>query len=235
MSESLSDRIDERLRILGLSERAASLSAGASADLIRNIRTGKSREPRRSTLDALAKVLEVSTNWLAHGTDEAATPAETTSIVPSEVSFAGYPPQRTSPPRKDLPIRGTAAGSIIQNAGEGFVLHADVIGYTERPPSLDKILEAYAIMVVGDSMWPLHPPGATRIVNPLRPTAPGNSVIVLTRRWDDDPGQAYIKILERRTQTSVFLTQLNPNVRLEIPRQYVVGMHYVLDYEDLLK
>jgi len=233
MDETIADRIAQRLEALGLSERDASLQAGASADFIRNIRRNKSKAPRGNTIDRLARVLEVTTEWLTTGQEEVA--GTEMIAMPSDVSFAGMRGRREHYARRDLPIRGTAAGSIIRTDIEGFVLHSEVIGYTERPPSLDKIVEAYAILVTGDSMWPLHPPGATRIVNPLRPTAPGNSVIVLTRHWEDDPGQAYIKILKRRTQQSVVLTQLNPFADIEIPRQFVIGIHYVLDYEDLLR
>ena len=237
MAETLAERIAERLEITGLSERAASLQAGSSGDFIRNIRLNKSREPRREAIERLAKVLGVSSQWLRTGKEALPSTVEvdqSPTATPSDVEFAGY--QRLPHvPRRDLPIRGTAAGSIIRTDVEGFVLNAEIIGYTERPPSLEKILEAYAILVTGDSMWPMHPPGRIRVVNPLRPTAPGDSVIVLTRHWEDDPGQAYIKILKRRTQQSVVLTQLNPHVDIEIPRQYVVGMHYVLDYEELLR
>lgn len=108
------------------------------------------------------------------------------------------------------------------------------LGYVRRPRSLLTVSDAYAIIVTGDSMAPMHNPGETRIVNPRRPVAPGNSVIAITQHWDSDPGQAYIKILRRRTPSSVFLEQLNPHAVLEIPTRFIVGMHYVLTYDDII-
>lgn len=60
-------RIDERLEALGMSQDRASKLAG-HADAIRNMRRGKGMHAR--TLNAIARVLEVSPAWLMG--DEAA-------------------------------------------------------------------------------------------------------------------------------------------------------------------
>lgn len=61
-------RIDRRLRETGLSERAASLQAGLSADAIRSVRRqikeGRQRGISSETLEKLAPVLATSPEWL---------------------------------------------------------------------------------------------------------------------------------------------------------------------------
>jgi hypothetical protein len=65
-------RIDRRLKKLKLSDRAASLAAGFSADLIRNMRRRYQRDARTSAttraLNNLAEPLKTSPEWLARGT-----------------------------------------------------------------------------------------------------------------------------------------------------------------------
>ncbi len=64
---TLIERIDECLTEKGWSDRAASLNAGHGADFIRNIRNGKSIDPRRDNLDSLAEAFGCSYIWLATG------------------------------------------------------------------------------------------------------------------------------------------------------------------------
>lgn len=71
MRETPLDRIQARLNALGISETAASRLATGSTDTIRNIRRSWNKTGRLSatarTLDALARVLETTTSWIADG------------------------------------------------------------------------------------------------------------------------------------------------------------------------
>ncbi len=60
-------RIEQRLKELSLSPRAASLQAGGSADLIRGLTRGGNRSVRGDHLVGLARVLNVSESWLVTG------------------------------------------------------------------------------------------------------------------------------------------------------------------------
>lgn len=166
------------------------------------ILSGKSVSPRWETLVKLAKVLKCTPQWLLTGEDSAQVLEGDGDVVVTKaeppVLLAGS---------KSIPILGTAMGSIVRDDIEGFRFEGGELGYTARPEQLANVPDAYAILIVGDSMVPLHPPGERRLVNPRRPTAPGNTVIVITKHWEDDPGQAYIKVLKRRTQTSIILEQ----------------------------
>jgi transcriptional regulator with XRE-family HTH domain len=61
------DRIQQRLKATGKSERGAAEEAGLSAAAIRNLREGKSQSPRLETIRKLAPVLDSTPEWLAFG------------------------------------------------------------------------------------------------------------------------------------------------------------------------
>lgn len=133
---------------------------------------------------------------------------------------------------RNLPVLGTASGSIIRQV-DGFRMEHEVVDYVRRPPALAKQMNAYAIFVVGESMSPMHNPGELRFVDPEQRPSIGDSVIVQTKHYDGDPGQGYIKILKRRTPSAIVLQQLNPQAVLEIPAQFIVSVHKVLTMNDL--
>lgn len=63
----IKDRIQERLNILGLTPRSASLKAGMSADAIRSIFRNPRNSPTTETMEKLAVALETTPEWLAFG------------------------------------------------------------------------------------------------------------------------------------------------------------------------
>lgn len=234
---SLATRIQERLDALGMSARAASLRATGSDNTIRHILNGRSGNPRVDTLAKIAAVLETTPEWLLQG-DPSSSPKPVAEHLRGEVAPAAVPYPYPSNLPNDLPVLGTAAGALIHDEDlgkefEGFHLEATVIQYVRRPPALQHVKEAYSLFVEGDSMYPMHPPGELRFVHPLRSAAPGDSVIVQTRTWQDDPGQAYIKIYKRRSGGQLHLEQLNPPCTISIPLEFVVSMHRVLTMNEL--
>lgn len=70
----LRDRIDARLAALGISANKASVRATRKPDLIRDIRSGKTRYPRYDTMKRLALALECSVAYLT-GDDENVSPS----------------------------------------------------------------------------------------------------------------------------------------------------------------
>ena len=86
MLQEILQRIDRRLTALDLTDRAASIKAGLSADAIRNIRraakNGTHDGITTSTLIPLAKALETTPGWLLDGQgDEEASEALTVPVV----------------------------------------------------------------------------------------------------------------------------------------------------------
>lgn len=227
------ERIDKRLAELDMSRSAASLQAGLSRDGIRNLSRDPNAKPRGGSLEQLATVLGVSPTWLLTGQDDR---TGTDRPAPPQTHPATSRPAVTLPPLaempRDVPVMGTAAGSVIDNGFEGFELSGPV-DYVRRPPALSGARDAYAIYITGESMAPAHPAGELRFVHPHRPIHPGCTVIVQTRTWNDDPGQAYIKTLERRSGDRVIVSQHNPQATIEIPSEFVIVLHRVLTMNEL--
>lgn len=242
MTETVADRIRERLALTGQTEHGASLKAGGSPSLIPNIINGRSKNPRLDTLRKIAEALDTTAEWLSSGEPA---PSQQASQPPASMPAIGasdaelvqlHALANVFQLPNTLPVLGTALGSIIAEGMEGFAFSpGDVAGYVRRPSLVANVREAYAVVVKGDSMARLHNDGEARVANPLRHPAPGDSVIIITSsNWEDDPGQAYIKILRRRTERSVFVEQLNPAITIEIPTLYVKSIHYVLTANEVL-
>lgn len=86
MLSDVVNRIHERLEVLGISARAASLEAGLSEDAIRNMeraaREGKNHGASTRTLTLLAPVLKTTVAWLMERRgDEVSNPASRTVAV----------------------------------------------------------------------------------------------------------------------------------------------------------
>lgn len=229
MANPMIERIESRLAELNLKPRAASLKVSTNADLIRGVlRAGDNANPTRETLEKIAEALDVTPEWLL-GAADAAPP----SRAPGDyVSAPVRLPSNAEMP-KNLQVWGTAQGSLVDGVEGLSVYTGQPVDMVRRPPALMGVPDAYGIYVTGDSMDPMHPHGALRMVHPGRPPSPGDSVIVVTKHWAEDPGQGYIKILRRRNGDRLVLEQLNPRATIEIPMKYVVSVHKVLDLNDL--
>lgn len=228
MYDDIKARVQQRLDELGISSRAASMRVTGKPDLFRPLLKDRVKSPRSDTLEKMAEALGVSEEWILHGsTAPAATKAAAHKFLPDNRS--PHPADSVTP--RDVPLLGSASGSTIGKV-EGFQLN-DPVDYVLRPPALTTAKGLYAIFVEGDSMAPQHSSGDLRFVHPHKPPQPGQSVIVQTKAWQDDPGQAYIKIFEKRTQSKLILRQLNPAATIEIPAQYVTALHRVLTTAEL--
>lgn len=233
--EDILHRIDQRLAALGMSATSASKAATGHGDAIRNMqraardKAGAGVSTR--TLAALAPVLKTSVTWLMEGTGAEAVEPPTTRAPEVEIAPVPVPSSGSLP--KDVPVWGTAMGSLVDGVEGVHLYSGEPVEYVRRPPGLMTVRDAYAFYVSGDSMHPMHPHGVLRFAHPHRPASPGDSVVVVTRHWDSDPGQGYIKILRRRTGEHLILEQLNPPATIHIPLKHVVSVHKVPELAEL--
>ncbi|WP_416897656.1 MAG: hypothetical protein ACMVY4_19685 [Minwuia sp.] len=140
-NQELLERIDQRLKAMDLTDYRASMLAAGRPEIIRNIRRGLSRNPRRDTLEKLANVLDCSFEWLATGRGTMAPPEQALSAEDAP----GMPPREQMP--ADIPVMGTAAGSLTG----AFQLESDTpIDHVRRPPGIATAVDVYAIYVVGE-------------------------------------------------------------------------------------
>jgi phage repressor protein C with HTH and peptisase S24 domain len=83
-----------------------------------------------------------------------------------------------------------------------------------RPQSLAADRGAYAVTVVGGSMWPRFRPGRRIAVSPRAPVAIGDDVIVRLHSASGAAGEGdrvLLKELVKRTGGNVELRQFNPD------------------------
>jgi phage repressor protein C with HTH and peptisase S24 domain len=131
---------------------------------------------------------------------------------------------------KDLPVKGTVAGAVVNN---GFEITDRVVEYVSRPPALEGSPDAYALRVVGESMVPLHRPGDLCIVHPYRPHKRGDSVIIQIETYDGSAREGYIKIFKRETDDKVICEQYNPPAEISYNKKTIVSIHKVLTVAEL--
>jgi len=110
---------------------------------------------------------------------------------------------------------------------------AEVLDNVRRPLSLANDSSAYAVTVVGDSMWPRFRPGRRVIVSPKAPVSIGDDVIVQLRGngQEQEAGRVslvLIKELVRRSASYVELRQFNPDVTFKVERDRVAAIHKVI-------
>lgn len=223
-NQELLARIDQRLRIMDLTDYRASMLAVGRPEIIRNIRRGLSKNPRRDTLEKLAGVLDCSFEWLATGRGPLEPPVDT----PPDSGETPALPVRDQMPQ-DVPVLGTAAGSL-----EGaFQLEQGLpIDHVRRPPGIATAVDVYAIYVAGDSMAPRFDEGELIYVSGKRPARPGDYVVVQTSEEDGEI-TAWCKRLVRRDTKSIVVEQFNPPKTFEISARAAIAVHRVLTTNDL--
>jgi phage repressor protein C with HTH and peptisase S24 domain len=134
-----------------------------------------------------------------------------------------------------LEVLGTAMGGEFGDLDadiEMTELHLhEVIDRVARPASLANDQQAYALRIVGDSMFPRFKPGERVAVSPKKPVQIGNDVIVQLRGSDGNDGEriqmVLIKELVRRTSTFIELRQYNPDMVFRVEARRVAHIHVV--------
>lgn len=224
MNQDLLERIDQRLRAKDLTDYRASMLAAGRPEIIRNIRRGLSKNPRRDTLEKLAGVLDCSFEWLATGRG----PVEPPASNPIATGDGPGLPVREQMPQ-DIPVMGSAAGSLD---GAFQLQSGQPIDHVRRPPGVASAVDVYALYVVGVSMSPRFDEGELVYVSANRPARPGDYVVVQTSE-DDGEITAWCKRLVRRDADKVVLEQFNPPKTFEVSSKAAVAVHRVLTINDL--
>lgn len=119
-------------------------------------------------------------------------------------------------------------GAAVGGEDGQFILNGNALDQIFAPPSLSGIPDAYAVQIVGDSMWPRYEDGETVFVNPKRRPVKGDYVIAQIHIDEDSPPLAYVKRLVRRTQDELILEQFNPEKTIRFDGKSVKTVHYVL-------
>jgi phage repressor protein C with HTH and peptisase S24 domain len=221
-------RILQRLEALKTNATAVSLSISDNKDLLRDILNGRTKNPRTDTIRKVADALQTTVEWLMEGDGEPA-PSALPGRPMSNVRMAGIKPPALATLSRDVPVMGTAAGSL---AG-AFQFEGGVVDYVARPPALVGAKNAYSMYVDGSSMAPEHNPGDLRFVHPDRKVHIGDSVVITAKYTEHGPYESFIKRLVRRTGDRIIVEQLNPPATIEFDLRFVASVHKVLTMNDL--
>src|SRR5205085_6427658 len=127
-----------------------------------------------------------------------------------------------------LPLLATGLAGEWREAGSGVELTQvrwdQVIDRLARPPSLAADRDAYALTVVGDSMWPRFKPGMRIAVSPRLPVAIGDDVIVLLQTSEANQ-PVLIKALVKRSNGEIELRQFNPDLAFNVQDTQIDAIH----------
>lgn len=225
MQETIQDRLKKLIADKKISTAEAERICGLAKDTLRKLLGNQDQSPSQKTLSALAHGFGVSEQWLLTGTDSVSPRPATDVRLASEVAI----PNPFDLP-KDLPVRGTAAGSHLKGA---FQLTSDNIDYVRRPPALQGVKEAYALYVEGTSMVPQFHPGDLCYIHPRRPARPGDPVVVQSAYISDDEIEATLGIYLRQTEKHILVQKHNPPAEIQILRNGATKIHKVLTMNEL--
>lgn len=123
---------------------------------------------------------------------------------------------------RDLPVYGTA------QAGKGaMTITQEPVDYIDRPVSLLKVRDAYAIIVDGDSMFPNIRPGWTLSIHPHKKPRTGDYCLF---RNEDVDGSVSLCVKEfvRETEDHWHVLQYKPPKRFSFKKSEWQSCHLVV-------
>lgn len=228
----MAERMRLRIEQLGTNPRAVSIAATGKPDAVRQILMGRVKSPRADTITGLASALGVTESWLLHGTDGGVPPP--TGQPQPNASSVPIPMPATATMPRDVPVFGTAAGSVMGAQQGAWQMTSDPVDYVRRAPGLATAKDAYALYVENESMEPRYPPGELVFIHPGRPVRSGDVVVVQTQNAEHAPIETYIKIMVRRSNGDVICRQYNPEAEIRFSGNTVVSVHRVLTMAEVL-
>lgn len=144
---------------------------------------------------------------------------------------------------KDIPVYGSAlaADLVFNDNGHAAPVEqtlfemGEIITYARRPPAIPQETKVYALYVAGSSMEPRYRPGDPLFVDPRKPPAIGDDVVVQLVSADDEPQiiAGLIKTLVKRTGSYLELEQYRPEIRFRVPMERVAHIHRVIPQSEL--
>ena len=214
---------DELMRFKpdGLTANAWAVKAGVSRNFWNDLR--RHGNPSRRTLEKLLAAADSSlAEFEAMRVDGPSAAVATAANRLSDPGSRSWAPAAPPP----LPVLLSAFGGEWGGTGSGIELtairRAEQLDPVTRPASLAGDADAYAVTIIGDSMWPRFRPGRRIAISPRAPVAIGDDVVVLI-----GPERALIKELVRRRATSIELRQFNPDLTFQVEEADIVAVHRV--------
>lgn len=214
--------IQERAKELGKDFKTLSLRVGRNHSWLQQFMT---RSKRRSVPEEqrilLARELEVDSNRLTNIEPRSKEKTPSRYAIPLNARIGGAARLGTT-----VPVYGHAMGG---REGQ-FVLNGNKVADILAPPTLNGVIDAYAVYIVGTSMEPRYFSGEVVFVHPGLPVRQGDFVVAQIKE-DETEGEApfaYVKQFISRDAKRMKLRQLKPNRILEFPENKVVSVHRII-------
>ena len=143
-------------------------------------------------------------------------------------------PKWSPAPAVPVPLYATVMAGEYGTGDQVELTEIDTDSVVEklgRPDTLATDRDAYALTIVGDSMWPRFRPGRRVMVSPRAPVAIGDDVVVHLRSGDGAEGgvvRILVKELLRRTPGFVELRQFNPDASFRVKDEEIATIHTVV-------
>ena len=207
-----------RFKPEGLTPNAWAVKAGVSRTVWADMR--RHGNPSRRTLE---KLLAAANSSLAEFEALRLGPEPRQAFAPAS-GGVGDPRMRwAATPPAPLPLIGSGLGGEWGEPGSGIelteILPDKLLERLPRPASLASDADAFALTIVGESMWPRFRPGARVAVSPRSPVAIGDDVLVRLAAQPAGavgPRIALIKQLVKRGASTVELRQFNPDLTFSV-------------------
>jgi SOS-response transcriptional repressor LexA len=208
-----------RFRPEGLSPNAWAVKAGVSRTVWTDMR--RHGNPSRRTLE---KLLAAAGSSLAEFEALRVGPEPRRPVTASVTNMGDAGWSWTPAPLPSIPLIASSFGGEWGEPGSQVeitkIRPGALLEQLQRPAGLARDPEAYALTVVGTSMWPRFRAGARIAVSPRSPVAIGDDVLVRLRPaaevGHDGVEQVLIMHLQRRTATILELRQFNPDLTIHV-------------------
>ncbi|MBB2819043.1 UNVERIFIED_ORG: phage repressor protein C with HTH and peptisase S24 domain [Rhizobium esperanzae] len=238
----LSDYLTARAAELNISQTTLAETVGMSQPSISDLFNGLTASPRkwREIADALQTPHEKMRDLMIEAGREGGKPTRLPRSVtrlpideltrrdlyePNATIDTGVKIPAASRYGRMLPVLGEAVGG---SDGE-YTFNGQVLDYVACPPSLANVLNAYAVWIDGESMYPRFRAGELAYVHPGLPARRGDDVIVQIRpREEDMPPRGFVKEMIGWASDQLVLHQFNPESQLKFPREIVVSVHPIV-------
>ena len=209
-----------RFRPAGMTANAWAVSAGVSRTIWADLK--RHGNPSRRTLEKLLAAAGSSLAEFEALRIEAEAPASEWAGTLAE-SGRGWRGARLAP----IPLLVTHVAGEWGNAGSGIALltvnRSELAGKVDRPAALAGDPNAYAVTMVGGSMWPRFRAGRRLLVSPAAPVAVGDDVLVHL-----SGGGALVGELVGRSTGSIELRQFNPYLTFRVDVTDDTAIHKVV-------
>jgi len=227
----------EHLRPENVSLRQLSMAITGKPDLLRDVKR-KGHLPTADNIRRLAEELGTSVDYLLGTVNNPEPILSEVGVSDQTIHWRG--------PLNDLPripLVGTGdCASITVQDETGKLLEIERSSFDpEHPvrminrPEVFAGRDLYAIYFHGESMMPRYEPGEIGLVDPTRPPARGDYVLVQLTDGDEDAVVGVIvKRLVRTNSREIVLEQFNPPAIFAVPRSRVKRLHRILQQTDLL-